>query len=630
MMLALAFVLLAATARTAQAAAPAAEAPGAIYFDSDTGRFAAAFTGGSNRTFEVFTRLKGDSRKVELIYWPRPKQGCPNEGEAVTLATARAKDAIPEDAVRRAALRGEGDDDGTRHRFIARVGPLRINTKYCFHLSYEQSQPLSADQKDRIALALTNTIDAAVSWARADQSPHAASCTRAASLKDRALSYCELTTELTKQLGELAKLSVAAPRGSSSVRLTKAFAQLLETHPEFGRALADTLSSLIGAEASRNEYPRARGALEGTTGFPLTYDPLAGLELRDVIEAAPAKERKKYQALPAGSARSAWATMLWSDREAFTARKAWEQLKDGKQSILRDFFLLSDGQPRKSQPIGLVIEEIEMRNVVAELPSGTPTAASKRALDEAVGRYLPIAELRALPRGSTPEIITYVTALSTLQAYVDAILSAEAKLAKLRTRGDGGSLPTPFWTLLDEVESLERFTAAGRFAWEPSFTERFPLYVTADLGLAGSLIPIRERPDRFELVAYFGLNLYFAAIDKDEPVRWKPSKEGLGRNFGRRFAATAGVSLTRPRLNTDIGIGGVLRNQVLLMGAGYRVLDYLRVGAGAMMYRQDSPNPLSDKTFTRFAPYLSLSMDIDVIGTVRGWFDRARGYAAAP
>lgn len=598
---------------------------GAVYFDPDTMRFAGPLDTGSDRTAKVFTLLPGNSRNVEIIYWSKPKgKPCPYEGQRKTLEQAQREGwTLPERAVRRAALRGSQNGDG-RFEFIATIGPLRVNVDYCFHLGASTPKPLSQVQKSQISKAIRETLKAANAWARSDASPHAGTCKQDAALSGRALTRCELAAEFGAQLikldPEAGAWEVVGPDGSTAISVSQAFEKALLLEAEFRGALEGALSDLINSIPRYVTYASERESLQGLTGA--TYDPLAGLELADVIAVAPPAVKKSYKGLASTTAKAEWAKLVWSDRDAFIAAKAWAKLKGKeKQDTLRAFFLSQDGRPRNDQPTALAFSNGDVQALLGEVPVGEPIAKSAGALATALAPMPSSETLRGLPpKPGLAEIARYVDSLSALKGAVEGIQRGKDGIAKLVS----GNSPTA--DFIARLQQLEPVTGFGAFAWEPTLEQRFPLYASADLGLAGTLIPIRDRDPRLDIVAYFGVNLYFNAVDKDEPVRKNDEDKLLfGRNFRRRFAVMGGFSVVRPRMNGDLGIAGILRNQVLLFGAGYRVLDYLRVGGGVMLYQQRSPNPLSDKTLLRTSPYISLSMDIDVIGTIRDWYTNARG-----
>lgn len=129
-------------------------------------------------------------------------------------------------------------------------------------------------------------------------------------------------------------------------------------------------------------------------------------------------------------------------------------------------------------------------------------------------------------------------------------------------------------------------------------------YISADFGLAYSA-PLGQ------MLAYAGANFYLRSVNRDVPLT------GL---FGR----------TRDRLSFNVGVvftkvaragerEGLLGDASVLAGAGYRTLDWLRVGAGAVLFRSNDPaNPAGTDRVITGAWYLSLSLDQDLKDLVGG------------
>lgn len=646
--------------------------PTRIYLDAQTLRFNAPLRGDAKREVEIFTILPGDSKAVELTYWRRPRGAeCPLEGKEGSLDELITSGAagLPEDPSlisRRAALRGTAEGDTGDYRFIAHLGPLRINVEYCFHLSWTRVAGLTDIEKDAVQAAVRDTMGAVAQWSRVyGQRPHRGACGHGEK-SPTTLDPCELTAEFSKQLQGKEIGESRFQLDGRSATLSEAFARSLT--PPRKKELAALLTQLVTANQQLPKYVELRGKIDGLGPSTYRYDPLDSLKpltagalagalgalvkkterdsranrSRDPAlskqQAALAKTYEalaaRYAALAAGD-EPALANALWADR-AILSQLALDPKALGKQALsgpaaraLREYLTLTKDQSvqlRTAQPAAIEITEADRKALLDEVPPQAPITRSKAALAsaraKALGGHPNIAALRELPgwtQGDDGELEGYIAKLGELEVHARGILEPKAKL---QTIGDA---------LANKLEKLEQLGPIGKFTWTPTFQERFPLYASADLGLAGALLPVRGGTPRGELVAYFGVNLYFTAIDKDEPL-WPVRQDPPGRNFLRRFSMVAGFSVIRPQLNRDLSVKGILRNQVLLTGVGFRVLDYLRLGGGAMWYRQDSLNPLAsaDRTAARVAPYLSLSMDIDVIGTVRGWFDDASRYAAAP
>jgi hypothetical protein len=122
------------------------------------------------------------------------------------------------------------------------------------------------------------------------------------------------------------------------------------------------------------------------------------------------------------------------------------------------------------------------------------------------------------------------------------------------------------------------------------------------------------------MTPYVGANIYFRPINKDAPL-------SLVDSFGRRFALTFGITLD----SIEEQVGGTAvpaanktrfdllqSNRSLLLGAGFRVSQSLRVSGGALVLREKDPNPLIAKQAVATVPYVSFSLDFDVASALKG------------
>ena len=154
-----------------------------------------------------------------------------------------------------------------------------------------------------------------------------------------------------------------------------------------------------------------------------------------------------------------------------------------------------------------------------------------------------------------------------------------------------------------EVIQIEGTSTA---AWET----RARSYVSVDVGVVWSQ-PIES------FFFYVGANFYLGPVNKKAPLRW--SEPG---NFRKRFAFTVGMPInsfsdtqTQTTLTAgDVSLTGVLGDRPLLLGAGLRINDLVRVTSGTVLFRVKSPNPLIAREELDFAWYLGMSIDWDLRG----------------
>jgi hypothetical protein len=138
-----------------------------------------------------------------------------------------------------------------------------------------------------------------------------------------------------------------------------------------------------------------------------------------------------------------------------------------------------------------------------------------------------------------------------------------------------------------------------------TFESRARSMVSADVGLAAVY--------GIGAVPYFGVNFYFEPVNKAIPLRFHGTA-------GDRFSLTLGItaqSITRSGEREDLfGSFG------LLVGAGFRFADPLRVSVGGVALREVPDIPLDTRRPLRFSPYVSLSLDWDVRSTLGKFADK--------
>lgn len=138
-----------------------------------------------------------------------------------------------------------------------------------------------------------------------------------------------------------------------------------------------------------------------------------------------------------------------------------------------------------------------------------------------------------------------------------------------------------------------------------NFTTNQKNYISLDAGLTWT-------PELEELVPYMGTNIYFRPVNRDAPLRTLGS---FRQTLGRRFSLTLGLTLSSISDNSSAGgtQNDLFGNQSLMLGAGLRVTDSMRLGAGAIIFKEDDPSPLVDEEKLNTSYYLSFSFDVDVV-----------------
>ncbi len=138
-----------------------------------------------------------------------------------------------------------------------------------------------------------------------------------------------------------------------------------------------------------------------------------------------------------------------------------------------------------------------------------------------------------------------------------------------------------------------------------NFTTNQQNYISLDAGLSWA-------PELEEVVPYMGTNIYFRPVNRNAPLR---SLGSFRQTFSRRFSLTLGLTLSS--IADESSAGGtqndLFGNQSVMLGAGLRVTDAMRLGAGAIVFKEDDPSPLIAEEKLNTSYYLSFSFDIDVV-----------------
>jgi hypothetical protein len=213
------------------------------------------------------------------------------------------------------------------------------------------------------------------------------------------------------------------------------------------------------------------------------------------------------------------------------------------------------------------------------------------------------------------------------RALVEPAIGAPAVAAIAALFAPGGALPAALSQTDRQARLMSRLAAAlkDRDAALVSFTEALVLimqderfveattvadgattqnnYISADGGLlyAG---------DIGQAALFVGTNIYLRPVNKDAPLSQRGS-------FGRRFAFTVGVTVSS--IADDNGTRtDMFADSSLVLGAGLRVTQSIRVGAGALVFKESDPNPLVTKKTAAATWYLSFSFDINVAKGLEG------------
>jgi hypothetical protein len=232
--------------------------------------------------------------------------------------------------------------------------------------------------------------------------------------------------------------------------------------------------------------------------------------------------------------------------------------------------LLDDTRERLGQLASLVDAQARA------LPAGPP----RNRLIEIANQIA----LRASPASTARRLGTQKTRLLDLQhAANERFRAIDRHVQRLE-----GLVATEFRALTTTVGNFDT-----RKAW----------YVSMDTGLAIA-------PGLNEVFPYVGSNIYFRPVNKEAP----PTV------FLSRFSMLLGFTWT-----SNLNKPGETRplygaNANILLGAGLRATDVLRLTGGVLVLKGVNPNPLIDRTRIEITPFFSISADIDVAGILTGVF----------
>jgi hypothetical protein len=129
-------------------------------------------------------------------------------------------------------------------------------------------------------------------------------------------------------------------------------------------------------------------------------------------------------------------------------------------------------------------------------------------------------------------------------------------------------------------------------------TETKNPYISLDVGLAHGFRVDKTFP-------YYGANFYFAPVNKKAPLSRFEGWDRVKKSFSLLLGVTAG-SFEDDR-NKKLFSGGSV-----LLGAGWRFNQFVKVNGGTLIFKQVDPNPIVVVQHRKTVPFVSLSVDIDL------------------
>lgn len=127
-------------------------------------------------------------------------------------------------------------------------------------------------------------------------------------------------------------------------------------------------------------------------------------------------------------------------------------------------------------------------------------------------------------------------------------------------------------------------------------------HISADAGLVYGF-------NIHDAITYLGTNIYTRPINTD--VSLASLKADRMLTWRHRFSFTLGATLSS--IEKPGQRKGIIGSSALVVGAGLRLTDVMRLSAGALIFRSENPNPLvTNDTSLTASPYVGISFDIDV------------------
>jgi len=115
--------------------------------------------------------------------------------------------------------------------------------------------------------------------------------------------------------------------------------------------------------------------------------------------------------------------------------------------------------------------------------------------------------------------------------------------------------------------------------------------------------------DLDETTTYLGANIYTRPINTDVSLAALKAEGML--DWRHRFSFTLGATISS--IEKPGQRKGIVGSSALVVGAGWRLTDVMRLSAGVLLFKEENPNPLvTNDTSLAASPYVGFSFDIDV------------------
>lgn len=494
----------------------------------------------------------------------------------------------PGEPPRRVQLLGPASlvTQGGQLKFLLPVDELEVNRYYCFELT--QKSRLSPDDLNVFHAKAAAAVDAALQRVKQD-TPQAQTIQALEELR------AKLRAAVNDLLGPNQNLnpppdSILAPGPAATLKLRNS--------EQFTRILQSQIQRRDALNLLRTRQPAAVEALarlvQSDEYHRLVSSVLSGrsssVSLDEFLKAKP------------GALSLAGLTRDDLEFVAFGMDR-------GSPVVLDQVYAGADAQAMATRLAATVGALVELENPDPRDP-GLVDALNQNQVLRAAAGLDDDAGRAAL--GKLPDLV--IAARRALQADLFAVQQLAAVLAERETLIQ--SLTSQLDPLLQEVQRVQATTVSG-------FQVRGTLYIGADIGI-GTASRINE------VFGYVGANIYMRPVNKAAHLRWSTffSREHFWRELGKRFAFMIGLPYND--INKPGERSGLVASRPLIVGAGLRINDLLRLSGGALIFKKNDPNPLINRQRIGSTPFVSLSVDWDLKSSFLKIFNAATGNPASP
>lgn len=239
------------------------------------------------------------------------------------------------------------------------------------------------------------------------------------------------------------------------------------------------------------------------------------------------------------------------------------------------------------------------------IPCETSDPAEVEATATSLKELITALEVAGKQAGEIPGGEDLRKALKDVVGAASKLDNTVSRMARdLRTIEEGARrLAKSFSAFVAQTTLFARASTIG------TFETRAKWQISGDFGVAWA-------PEVDEALPFLGTNFYTRPVNKQASLQRNPFGQPRRRlSFAIGLVLTdLGDDRTREAL-FDTGKFSVL------LGGGWRVTDSIRLGAGAVVFKEMDPDPLVDDTSITSSPYVSLALDWDLKSLVQ-WMQR--------